>query len=118
MKSKNTFFSIYGLLVIALGIYNIINQNFLDRYGTFVDVAWIDDYLFGFILFITGIALILTIRFNYLKIRNICLIAVGGELCCLASVYGYHAIIGNGNLTWILSIALFVLLVFFMFREE
>lgn len=103
---------VFSFIPVLLGVYIILNDDFLSVYGLWDDygVGWIDDSTFGFILVALGICLFISFMVKNIKVQSMLIIALGAALFSVFLVYLYRAMLGFHNLTWIFSLSVFLLL--------
>ena len=111
LMRKNTSL-VFSFIPVLLGIYIIINDDFLTFYGNWNDygMGWIDDNTFGLALVILGICLFVSFMVRNSNLQSIMLVLLGAVLFAIFFVYLYRAILGFHNLTWIFSLSVFLLL--------
>lgn len=111
LMRKNTSL-VFSSIPILLGLYMVINDDFLNIYGDWdkYGMGWIDDYTFGIILITIGIILFLSFVMKNQKIQSLMLVALGSVLFAIFIVYLYRSFIGFQNITWIFSLSIFLLL--------
>lgn len=111
LMRKNTSL-VFSSIPILLGLYMVINDDFLNIYGDWdkYGMGWIDDYTFGIILITIGITLFLSFLLKSEKVQSLMLVALGSVLFAIFIVYLYRSFIGFQNITWIFSLSIFLLL--------
>ena len=102
----------FSIVLILLGIFTIIEDDFLNLYGIIPGymLTWVDDYIFGIFLVCLGIFNYIAYKTKNYKHQTISFVMMGGTFFSVGTVYLQRTFLGYPNITWILAYGLFFLI--------
>lgn len=109
------YFLVTGM-TFALGLYITYHDDHLGQYYFDQYIGWIDSGIFGLFVVITASLMIYALLSEHKKLIIAMIIAQGGIYFSIFFVYFIRNLLGDFNISWILSGGIFMLIIGLILR--